>query len=333
MRIRTRWSSPAPLLADKTQALPRHTAPLGLALEFLGAAIRGGVDVVQIRDRGVPDGRLLEVLTRAGGLAGALRVPLVVNDRPDLAVLAGRTSCISARTTSPWTPPAASGFAVGLSTHTPGEIDEAAGDYIGVGPVYATPTKEGPLPVGLDLVRYAAEHARVPWFAIGGIDATNVEEVVAAGARRIAVVRAIGDAADPERAARSYAPPYRPSRVADQDPVDREDAGGPLRIPGGCEDEVVHTRLASDERVSPAMRSGPLVVRSLYDRLGWNREDQFAAVGVGQRAADDRARPDLHRPVGDLEDRALAQGQEEVVAARRGGDRGGALPRAGTDTG
>ena len=93
------------------------------------------------------------------------------------------------------------GVAVGLSTHAPGEIDGADGDYIGVGPVYATPTKEGRPPVGLDLVRYAAAHATQPWFAIGGIDETNVADVVAAGAERIAVVRAIGDAADPEQAA------------------------------------------------------------------------------------------------------------------------------------
>ena len=67
--------------------------------------------------------------------------------------------------------------------------------------MYATPTKEGRPAAGLDYVRYAAAHARVPWFAIGGIDASTVGEVVAAGATRIAVVRAIGDAADPEPAA------------------------------------------------------------------------------------------------------------------------------------
>ena len=67
--------------------------------------------------------------------------------------------------------------------------------------MYATPTKAGRPPVGLELVRYAAEHARRPWFAIGGIDESNVAEVVAAGASRIAVVRAIADSDDPERAA------------------------------------------------------------------------------------------------------------------------------------
>jgi len=68
--------------------------------------------------------------------------------------------------------------------------------------VHATPTKEGRPAVGLDLVRYAAAHAKLPWFAIGGIDASNVADVVAAGATKIAVVRAIVEADDPERAAR-----------------------------------------------------------------------------------------------------------------------------------
>ena len=94
------------------------------------------------------------------------------------------------------------GLPVGLSTHSPAELDRAESDYIGVGPVYATPTKEGRPAVGLELVRYAAEHARMPWFAIGGIDAGNVADVVGAGATRIAVVRAIGDVDDPEQAAR-----------------------------------------------------------------------------------------------------------------------------------
>jgi thiamine-phosphate pyrophosphorylase len=95
-------------------------------------------------------------------------------------------------------------FLIGRSTHTPEQVDGAAGaDYIGVGPVHATPTKHGRPAVGLDLVRYAAAHAGVPFFAIGGIDAANLGAVVAAGATRAAVVRAIGEAADPEAAARA----------------------------------------------------------------------------------------------------------------------------------
>jgi thiamine-phosphate pyrophosphorylase len=93
---------------------------------------------------------------------------------------------------------------IGRSTHSPEQVDDAAGaDYIGVGPVHATPTKPGRPAVGLDLVAYAAAHAPMPWFAIGGVAADTLSAVVAAGARRVAVVRAIAEAADPEGAARA----------------------------------------------------------------------------------------------------------------------------------
>jgi thiamine-phosphate pyrophosphorylase len=89
---------------------------------------------------------------------------------------------------------------VGLSTHSPEQVDAAAPapvDYIGVGPVHATPTKPGRPAVGLELVRYAAQHAPVPFFAIGGIAPENVDAVRAAGGQRIAVVRALTEVADP----------------------------------------------------------------------------------------------------------------------------------------
>jgi hypothetical protein len=93
---------------------------------------------------------------------------------------------------------------IGVSTHAPAEIDAAGqADYLGVGPVHATPTKPGRPAVGLELVRYAAGHAPRPFFAIGGIDAENVSAVLAAGATRVAVVRAIAQAPDPELAARA----------------------------------------------------------------------------------------------------------------------------------
>jgi thiamine-phosphate pyrophosphorylase len=94
---------------------------------------------------------------------------------------------------------------IGLSTHSPEQFDAALrseADQLSVGPVWETPTKAGRPAAGLDYVRYAAANGGdAPWFAIGGIDAGNVSEVVEAGARRIVVVRAIRDSADPERAA------------------------------------------------------------------------------------------------------------------------------------
>ena len=168
---------------------------------FLEAAVRGGVDLVQIREKAMPDAVLLPVLEQARDVTRGLGVPLVVNDRPDLAVLCEADYAHVGQDDLPVAAARRLGLRVGQSTHAPQEIDDADADYIGVGPVYATPTKEGRPAVGLDLVEYAAEHAKQPWFAIGGIDEVNVADVVAAGATRIAVLRAIGDANDPERAA------------------------------------------------------------------------------------------------------------------------------------
>jgi thiamine-phosphate pyrophosphorylase len=168
---------------------------------FIEAAIRGGVDLVQLREKQLPDGELLSVLEEARAVTRRLGVPLVVNDRPDLAVLVGADFVHVGQGDLPVAAARRFGLPVGLSTHSREELARAEADYVGVGPVYATPTKEGRPPVGLGYVRHAAAQARLPWFAIGGIDETNVAEVVAAGATRIAVVRAIGDADDPERAA------------------------------------------------------------------------------------------------------------------------------------
>jgi len=168
---------------------------------FLEAAVRGGVDIVQLREKSLADGELLTVLQQAREVTRRLGVPLVVNDRPDLARLAEADYVHVGQEDLPVAAARAFGVGVGQSTHAPAELDATAADYAGVGPVFETPTKEGRPAAGLEYVRYAAANARVPWFAIGGIDESTVGDVVAAGARRIAVVRAIGDAPDPERAA------------------------------------------------------------------------------------------------------------------------------------
>jgi thiamine-phosphate pyrophosphorylase len=168
---------------------------------FLEAAVRGGVDIVQLREKSLADGELLAVLQNAREVTRRLGVPLVVNDRPDLARLAEADYVHVGQDDLPVEAARGFGAGVGQSTHAPAELDATEADYAGVGPVFETPTKEGRAAAGLEYVRYAAAHADVPWFAIGGIDESTVGEVVAAGARRIAVVRAIGEAPDPERAA------------------------------------------------------------------------------------------------------------------------------------
>src|SRR5437763_11204697 len=171
--------------------------------DFLAAAVRGGVDIVQLRMKDASDAAIL---------AGAERflrhdVLLIINDRPDLAVAAGGDGVhVGQDDMSVDEARAIVGQErlVGLSTHTPEQVDRADGaDYIGVGPVYATPTKPGRPAVGVELVRHASGHAPVPFFAIGGINAVNLSAVRAAGAERVAVVRALTEADDPERAART----------------------------------------------------------------------------------------------------------------------------------
>jgi thiamine-phosphate pyrophosphorylase len=196
----TASSSPGPSPAADSRLYLITGARPDLAA-FLEAAVRGGVDLVQLREKQLSDGALLTVLEEARAVTRRLGVPLVVNDRPDLAVLVGADFVHVGRDDLPVEAVRRFGLPVGLSTHSPEELVRAEADYVGVGPVYSTPTKEGRPAVGLEYVRHAAAHARVPWFAVGGVDETNVADVVAAGARRIAVVRAIGDADDPERAA------------------------------------------------------------------------------------------------------------------------------------
>ena len=200
MRIRIASSSHVPLRAGKRRLY--LVTPVRPAFDdFLEAAIRGGVDLVQVRDRALLDGELLDAVANATEVTNRHKVPLGINERVDLAIIAEADFVHVGQDDVPVEDLRPFRLPVGLSTHAPEEIDAARADYIGVGPVYSTPTKEGRPAVGLELVRYAAEHARAPWFAIGGIDASNMADVVAAGASRVAVVRAIGDATDPERAA------------------------------------------------------------------------------------------------------------------------------------
>jgi thiamine-phosphate pyrophosphorylase len=195
-------SSRAPWPAASAARLYLITAARPDLAGFLEAAVRGGVDLVQLRDKDLSDGALLRALREAREVTRGLGVPLVVNDRPDLAVIAEADAVHLGQDDLPVAEARRFGLRVGASTHARGEVDSAQADYLGVGPVYATPTKAGREPVGLELVAYAAERAPAPWFAIGGIDVGNVHDVIAAGATRIAVVRAIGEAADPEQAAR-----------------------------------------------------------------------------------------------------------------------------------
>lgn len=193
---------------DRREHLARSRLYLVLAggdAHVLEPALRGGVDIVQLRDKDLDDEALVaaaEPFRAACEEHGAL---FVLNDRPDLVagcgadgVHVGRSDLPVAEARSLIGPDRL----LGLSVSTPAELADVAGaDYVGV-TAFATPTKEDAVAGGLELLRAAAASLTLPWFAIGGIDLSNVAEVATAGAPGVAVVRAIRDARDPESAAR-----------------------------------------------------------------------------------------------------------------------------------
>ncbi|MBN3928347.1 thiamine phosphate synthase [Streptomyces verrucosisporus] len=181
--------------------------------EFLDAVLSSGVDIVQLRDKSLEAAEELEhlaVLADACRRHGKL---MAVNDRADVAHAADPDVLHLGQGDLPV--PAArailgDGVLIGRSTHTEAEVDAALAepgtDYFCTGPCWPTPTKPGRPAPGLSLVRYAARlRPGRPWFAIGGIDAANLEQVLEAGARRVVVVRAITEAKDPGAAAADLA--------------------------------------------------------------------------------------------------------------------------------
>jgi thiamine-phosphate pyrophosphorylase len=175
---------------------------------LLRGAIAGGVEIVQLREKHLPDDGLTAVADAAHALCERLGALLIVNDRPWVAqdaradgVHVGQDDLPAAEVRELLGPE----MLVGVSTHSPEQIDAIDArvvDYIGVGPIHETPTKPGRPAVGLELIRYAAAHARVPFFPIGGLDAGNLGRALDAGATRACVLRAIADAEEPELAAR-----------------------------------------------------------------------------------------------------------------------------------
>jgi thiamine-phosphate pyrophosphorylase len=173
------------------------------AATVVPAALEGGVDLVQLREKDAPDEEIVRVGAELLGLCEQHGALFFVNDRPDLAGACGAHGVHLGQDDEPLDS-VRDDVLVGVSTHSREQVDEALrsrADYFAVGPVYETPTKAGRPAVGLELVSYAARVANKPWFAIGGIDASTAGEVAGAGAARFVVVRAIRDAADPAAAA------------------------------------------------------------------------------------------------------------------------------------
>jgi thiamine-phosphate pyrophosphorylase len=181
------------------EALPRGEEPEAL----LRAALNGGVDIVQLREKELDREQIERSAQTFRRLCDTYSALFIVNDDPYLArscdadgVHVGQDDVAAAAAREALGPEAI----VGLSTHSEDQLAASAGqpvDYVSVGPIWETPTKQGRPGVGLGLVEHAAANASHPFFAIGGIDPSNAAQVVEAGARRLGVVRAIRDAEDP----------------------------------------------------------------------------------------------------------------------------------------
>lgn len=176
---------------------------------FLAAAMRGGVDVVQLRDKRLEARPLLDRARLARDVCRDHGVPFLLNDRPDLALEAEADGVHVGQDDAPprlcrriLGPHAL----VGLSTHAPAELDAAQAepvDYVSAGPVSPTPTKPGRPGTGTAYIAYATAQSRLPVFVTGGVRPETVPDLARAGARHFVVVRYVCEAADPEKAARA----------------------------------------------------------------------------------------------------------------------------------
>jgi thiamine-phosphate pyrophosphorylase len=179
------------------------------AVPIVDAALRGGVDLVQLRDKHASDDEIRSAAAELLPLCRSAGALFLVNDRPDLALEVGADGVHVGQDDMPVDEARAivgNDLIVGTSTHSTEQVDAAEAadvDYYACGPVFATPTKEGRPAVGWDLISYAAGRSAKPWFAIGGMDVETAAVAAAAGAERVVVVRAIRDADDPEAAARA----------------------------------------------------------------------------------------------------------------------------------
>ena len=283
----TRREPPAPgalyLVATTRESLPEP--------EFLArveAALAGGVELLQLRAKNLDALGMLRLAERVAPLAAAARVPLIVNDRPDVALAAGAAGVHLGQEDLP--PECARRILpdaiIGRSTHSLGDFaraEEEGVDHAGVGPVWATPTKPGRSPVGLEYVRaVAARRPALPWFAIGGISLDNVASVLDAGATRVAVVRAVLDARDPAEEAAAF------RRAIDERAPAR---AGVIRLNG-----------------APHPHRAGLTLRALLDE-----------VGVDTRAVVVMHGDEIHR-AGRVPDAPVAEGDTiEIVTMMQGG--------------
>lgn len=179
------------------------TSPSKTLFSTVEAALQGGLKLVQYRDKSTDDIVRIGNAEKLCQLCHQYGALFIMNDRVDLAAAVNADGVHLGQQDLPIAVARkilGSHKIIGRSTTNPQEMELSiteGADYIGVGPVYETPTKVGKAAAGLEYVRYAAENSPIPWFAIGGIDLSNINDVLTAGAKRVAVVRAIMQADDP----------------------------------------------------------------------------------------------------------------------------------------
>lgn len=209
--IRSAEGAPTELGRLYLVATPRPHMTEADFLTRVGAALDGGVDILQLRCKELEALPYMRLAERVRGLAQAAGVPFIIDDRPDVALAVDADGVHLGQSDLPpkWARQILSpSTIIGRSSHEPADADRALAEgatYFAVGPVWETPTKPGRKAAGLSYVRdVASRDLEVPWYAIGGITHENAEQVLQAGASRIAVVRAILDARDPAAAAGKF---------------------------------------------------------------------------------------------------------------------------------
>jgi thiamine-phosphate pyrophosphorylase len=189
------------------------TSPSEKLFSVVEAALQGGLKLVQYRDKNQEDVVRLANAQKLCQLCHQYGALFFVNDRADIALAVGADGVHLGQQDLPISLARqilGTHCLIGRSTTNPQEMQQAiaeGADYIGVGPVYETPTKAGKAAAGLEYVRYAAANSPIPWFAIGGIDQENVQDVINAGAKQVAVVRAIMQAENPTAVVRGFCLP------------------------------------------------------------------------------------------------------------------------------
>ncbi|ANV86248.1 thiamine phosphate synthase [Picosynechococcus sp. PCC 7117] len=187
------------------------TSPHEKLLAVTEAALQGGVEIVQYRDKETPDEQRFANAIALKKLCDRYHALFLVNDRVDLALAVDADGVHLGQTDLPIATARqllGPDKIIGRSTTNPTELEKAlseGADYVGIGPVYETPTKPGKAAAGHSYVSHARENCPVPWFAIGSIDTENLGEVLAAGAERVAVVRALMQSEDPTLTAQFFA--------------------------------------------------------------------------------------------------------------------------------